>query len=194
MEWLTIAGTTIIVSSVTYGYYMLNQKDKPVIMELDKIESIFSKSDQSPKQKITKIIDETEKTLDIGIFLLTENDFVTHICKATKRGVNVRMITDRKQTSELSKQTANVQKLIESGVPVKVNQHDGNMHLKVMISDKKLTTSGSYNFTYSAEEKNDEVLVVIKSKKMGEEWTDKFNQMWKDSSEYNPSRADEKLA
>ncbi|UOR13366.1 phospholipase D-like domain-containing protein [Halobacillus amylolyticus] len=187
MELLAAAGaTTVIIGSITYGFYKFAGKDKPVEVEPAQVDYIFSKSNKSPKQKVINVIDNSEKSLDIAMFLLTEGDFVTHISKATQRGVNVRVITDKTQVVDQTKQTANIQKLIQSGVPVKINTHEGNMHLKVMISDKKLTTSGSYNFTYSAENKNDEVLVIIKSKKIAEEWTDKFNEMWNDSTQYSP--------
>ncbi|UOQ92576.1 phospholipase D-like domain-containing protein [Halobacillus shinanisalinarum] len=187
MELIAAAGaTTVIIGSITYGFYKFAGKSKPVDEESAQVDYIFSKSTKSPKQKIINVIDNSEKSLDIAMFLLTEGDFVTHITKANKRGVNVRVISDKTQAADQTKQTAHIQKLIQSGVPVKINTHDGNMHLKVMISDKKLTTSGSYNFTYSAENKNDEVLVIIKSKKIAEEWADKFDEMWNDSKQYSP--------
>ncbi|MFD2925128.1 phospholipase D-like domain-containing protein [Halobacillus naozhouensis] len=196
MDLVITAGTTLLIGSISYGVYKFSQKDHTEHIPLTPVEYVFTKSNKSPKQKVKEVIDHTKKTLDVAMFLLTETDFVTQITKATKRGVNVRVITDRTQTSDLSKQTANIQKLIEAGVPVKVNTYDGNMHLKVMISDQNLVTTGSYNFTYSAENKNDEVLVVIRGKKIGEEWTDKFDSMWNDSSHYSPysQDTDEKYA
>ncbi|GGD02042.1 phospholipase D [Thalassobacillus devorans] len=179
MEVITAAGLTFVAGATCYAVYLkyLKKTDKS-------IDYIFSKSSRSPKEELLRIIDATNHTLDVAVFILTEEDFVTHICKASKRGVHVRVLTDDSQSKTLNKQTANVQKLLQCGVPVKVNNHEGIMHLKVMIADQQVISSGSYNFTYSAENRNDEVIVIIRDRKMAQEWTKVFNAKWKDSRNY----------
>ena len=185
MDLLSGGAATLIIGSITYTVYLMSKKEKTVILEPNKIKYFFSRSDQSPKQKLIEVIDKSKHTLDVAIFTLTEKDIVTHMCKATKRGVNVRVITDKNQTKDIERQKENVERLVQAGVPVKVNEHDGLMHLKITISDKRTTTSGSYNFTYTAEEKNDEVMLVIKDKEMAEDWTKQFDQMWNDSARFS---------
>ncbi|MCP3031662.1 phospholipase D-like domain-containing protein [Halobacillus sp. A1] len=183
MDAVTVA-STIVIGSMAIGIYTLHWKTKS--LKEAKLDYIFSKSNKSPKKRILRLIDQSKKSLDVAIFLLTEEAFVSHIVKASKRGVNVRVITDITQTNTLPAQKEIIQQLIDSGVPVKVNYHEGNMHLKVMVSDKKTVTTGSYNFTKSAENKNDEILVTIKSKEIAKEWSSKFEHMWKDEENYGP--------
>ncbi|UOQ43778.1 phospholipase D-like domain-containing protein [Halobacillus salinarum] len=185
MELFTGAAAALILGSMSYGVYVFTKKEKTVVLEPNKIKYVFSKSSKSPKEKLIEVIDKSKESLDVAIFTFTEKEIAAHICKATKRGVNVRVITDRNQTRDIPRQKENVEKLMEAGIPVKVNDHNGLMHLKITISDKRLTTSGSYNFTYTAEEKNDEVMLVIKDKEMAEEWTKKFDSMWNDSIQFS---------
>lgn len=179
MELLTAAGFTLIAGAVSYVAYRKYQ----AISEKS-TDYIFSRSNRSPKEELLQIINETNHTLDVAVFILTEEDFVTHICKASKRGVHVRVLTDDNQVKTLSKQTANVHRLLHCGVPIKVNNHEGIMHLKMMIADQKVITAGSYNFTYSAEHRNDELIVIMRDRKMAQEWTKVFNAKWKDSRNY----------
>ncbi|MBM7553790.1 phospholipase D-like domain-containing protein [Thalassobacillus pellis] len=180
MDIWTAAGVTILSGSALYaGYRYYFSKESCSV-----IKYLFSRSPKSVKKHLISIIEETKDSLDIAIFLFTEKDFILPLCRAAQRGVDVRVISDRKQSLK-PKQAENIRVLIDNGIPVKVNDYDGSMHLKVMIADKKLVTAGSYNFTYSAENKNDEVVVVIRDKKIAEEWQALFEHKWKDSRNYS---------
>ncbi|WP_173915325.1 phospholipase D-like domain-containing protein [Halobacillus sp. Marseille-Q1614] len=178
MEIIISAGVTIAAVSAACFFYKRKAKKSPTLSYH------FSRTSHSIKNELFKIIDDTNETLDVAIFLLTEQDFVSHLCQATERGVRVRVISDRKKSVE-EMQRANMKKLIDCGVPVKVNNYDGNMHLKFMISDKQVVSAGSYNWTHSAEQRNDEVVLIIRDKKMAREWHHVFDQKWKDLKQYS---------
>ncbi|WP_082233107.1 phospholipase D-like domain-containing protein [Halobacillus massiliensis] len=180
MELIIGAGVAIVTAAIPY--YLYKRKFKK---SMD-LQYFFSRNGCSVKKELFQVIDQTKETLDIAMFLLTQEEFVSHICQASQRGVKVRLISDRRQSIEPNdKQKANIKKLIECGVPVKVNSYDGTMHLKIMISDKQTVTAGSYNWTYSAEEKNDEVILILRNKKLAEEWELIFEQKWKDLKHYS---------
>ncbi|WP_101842904.1 phospholipase D-like domain-containing protein [Halobacillus sp. Marseille-P3879] len=177
MDWVTTVGTTMVFGTAAYAGY-LHMKNANAIT------SIFSKSDQSPKNQLIQVINEAKKSLDVAVFLFTENDLAASISDAAERGVRIRLVTDQNQVNYLPKQKANIESLYNSGIPVKVNRHSGSMHLKILIADTKVMTTGSYNFTTSAETKNDEVLVTIRSRKMAKEWTSQFEEMWHDETQF----------
>ena len=54
-----------------------------------------------------------------------------------------------------------VEHLGEAGIPVLVDKPPGLMHDKVMIIDSITVVTGSFNYTYSAEHRNVENLLVI---------------------------------
>jgi len=53
-----------------------------------------------------------------------------------------------------------------------------------MISDNDRITAGSYNYTYSAEQKNDEVFMVIKDPSLAADWKKHFDNMWNDARRF----------
>lgn len=140
----------------------------------------FSKSGSSPQKELARIIDNAKETIDVAVYYITKTKIVTHLCNATKRGVRVRIVTDQ----DNKYQESALNKLLESGIPIKINTYGGKMHLKNMIIDKKIISTGSYNFTYSAEVQNEEIVIISDDNKIATEWSIKFDQMWNDTINY----------
>ncbi|TCP23747.1 phospholipase D-like protein [Scopulibacillus darangshiensis] len=190
MDLFVWVGSVLAAGATTYMVSNFQQGKKkslksPNVIREKEIDYSFTRSDkyQSPQLKISGLIDQTKETLDIAIFLITKTKIIPRIIQAKKRGVDVRVITDRGQSTQYSKKA--IDNLVDDGIPVKVNNHQGNMHLKLMIADNKVVCSGSYNFTKSAEEKNDEMIVIIKSKEIANEWTRRYDQMWNDEINFS---------
>lgn len=147
------------------------------------IKYYFTKTTQKPDQKLIEVIDNSKSKLDIAIYTLTEKEIVKRIIYASKRGVKVRIISDNKQ-SQKEWQRRVLADIIETDIPVKVNTHDGYMHLKITIADETTVTTGSFNFTKAAKTRHDEVLVVIDDEKLAKEWSTHFDTMWNDTNNY----------
>lgn len=64
------------------------------------------------------------------------------------------------------------------GVPVKTEKTSAKLHHKVGIIDKKIVVLGSYNWTLSANVKNDENALVISNPEIAELFTDTFEELW----------------
>lgn len=140
----------------------------------------FSKANQHPDEALINIINSSKETLNIAIYSLTKKEIVNAIINAKNRGVNVRLITDKEESSYKSEKPQ-LALLKKNGIPIKINSHSGLMHLKVTIADKSTTTTGSYNYTESATNKNDEVLVVIKGETTATTFENQFDNMWNDT-------------
>jgi phosphatidylserine/phosphatidylglycerophosphate/cardiolipin synthase-like enzyme len=195
MEPVTLTGTILIGVSLAYALYLIptkikehrevESKQRLIEEKEDKLSLnyMFTKSDESIKDEILKIIKKTRHSLDIAAFSLTEKDIINHLCSAHQKGIKVRVLTDKKQ-SDSKYQNGEMHRLINTGIPVKTNSHNGLMHLKMLISDEKSAIVGSYNLSYSAETKNDEIMIFINNRKIGSEWTQIFNDMWQDNNNY----------
>jgi phosphatidylserine/phosphatidylglycerophosphate/cardiolipin synthase-like enzyme len=195
MEPVTLTGTILIGASLAYAFYLIPTKIKEKqqenlnqISEEEKDNSlnlryIFTKSDKSIKNAINNLIRNSRHSLDVAAFSLTEKEIVENLCKAHQRGIKVRVLTDKSQSSGRY-QIGEMQRLINKWIPIKTNSHNGSMHLKMIISDGKSTIAGSYNLSHSAETKNDELMIFINNRKIGQEWTQVFNNMWHDKSNY----------
>lgn len=66
----------------------------------------------------------------------------------------------------------------QAGLDVFRDGNDGQMHHKVMIIDESIVIFGSYNFTNSAETKNDENLIVIYNKDIAGQFIAEFQRVY----------------
>ena len=53
------------------------------------------------------------------------------------------------------------------------------MHHKVFIVDEKIVAFGSYNFSKSAEEKNDENFIIVYNQQIAEQFMREFQRVYK---------------
>ncbi|MGP4077841.1 phospholipase D-like domain-containing protein [Halobacillus sp. K22] len=175
MEILITAGCSILASSyITYKWTMKQKK------ETYSLAYFLSKTDRSPLKEIIETIQNARKTIDVAIFLFSNHNITAELIQASKRGVKVRVFTDREQVKLFAAQIKNIKELTDHGVAVRTNTHDGTMHIKMLIADQKHALVGSYNFTYNAERKNDEILLRVDDERMGRQLSSVFEELWQD--------------
>ncbi len=66
----------------------------------------------------------------------------------------------------------------QAGLDVLRDGNDGQMHHKTMIIDESIVIFGSYNFSTSAETKNDENLLVIYNKDIATKFMEQFQRVY----------------
>jgi phosphatidylserine/phosphatidylglycerophosphate/cardiolipin synthase-like enzyme len=171
-------------------YFFHKSKPSKVAMVSDccsndtnSVECYFPRAGENVKAELISVIDSAKSTLDIAIYSMGDPDISNEILKVKQRGIPVRVITDRTEGAG-KYQEAIMNSLKAAGIPVKKNNHAGLMHLKVSIVDSATVTSGSFNYTKTAENENDEVFIIIRNQKISQGFTDEFNKMWSDTKNY----------
>lgn len=139
--------------------------------------------EDEPLTRVAQIYDHATHYIFVAVYGLTSPIAVKALVEAKKRGVDVRVITDRDRLEDEKQHTA-VATLRLAGIPVKVNQHDGLMHLKQVVVDDEINTSGSMNHTTSGNRFNDERLDVIRDHAISVKAREKFLAMWKDEQRF----------
>jgi len=66
----------------------------------------------------------------------------------------------------------------QAGLDVFRDRNEGQMHHKVMIIDESIVIFGSYNFTNSAETRNDENLLVIYNEEIAGKFMEQFERVY----------------
>jgi phosphatidylserine/phosphatidylglycerophosphate/cardiolipin synthase-like enzyme len=128
-----------------------------------------------PAAAIIQAIGTAHNTIFVQMYAFTSRQIVTALLRAKRRGVAVRAIVDRSQLAEDHSDTNAVGRLAAGGVPVLVDSVRGLMHNKIMIVDGTTVCTGSFNYTWSAEHKNAENLLVIHDSALAAE----YMQNWK---------------
>jgi len=146
-------------------------------IEGQKVNLHFSPQGYAMYKGIIPLIKEAENSIDIAVFFLTHKNVSKELVVAKKRGVDVRVIIDATAaTNGYSKHHY----LRENGIPVKVENWGGKMHMKSAIVDGEHLIIGSMNWTSAGESKNDENTLIIRSAgENAEIYQDFFNHLWR---------------
>ena len=120
---------------------------------------VYSRDLHKNDQEIISLIDNAHSYIYFAIYTFTKSDIADALVKAKKRGVLVEGIMDKSQAAE-SFETPIIAELTAAGIPLETEVHtDGIMHVKTLVTDAGYA-SGSYNWTASATESNDELLEI----------------------------------
>ena len=139
------------------------------------VDVYFSPKDHIITNQIIPLIQNAKKYIYVPVFIITHKEMSEALIEAKKRGVDVRLITDA--TGAWNKYASN-NMLRENGVPVKVENLAGKMHMKSVIIDDETTVIGSMNFTLSGENANDESVLVIHSEPLTKYYKSYFLRLW----------------
>lgn len=128
---------------------------------------------------IIDLIRSSEKYLDICVFTISDNRIADELVKAFDRGVDVRVISDNEKMFD---EGSDIQYLWDKGLSVKIDTSPYHMHHKFMIVDEGKVLTGSYNWTKSAANYNQENTVIIESKELSNFFIDVFTDLWEKSA------------
>jgi phosphatidylserine/phosphatidylglycerophosphate/cardiolipin synthase-like enzyme len=148
---------------------------------------VFYAPEDHPAERIVALYAGARKFIYLASYGLTYPPIIKSLVSAKKRGVDVRVITDRERSQD-PKQRVALETLSLAGISIKINRHDGLMHLKQAIVDDRVNTSGSMNQTASAAFYNDERLDIIHDAASTGQAKQKFLKMWADHSRYEDWR------
>lgn len=126
-----------------------------------------------PSQAIEAAIGEAHTSILVQAYEITPGPVVTALIGAHRRGVDVRAIVDYKQFTDRRNHddAFGVERLGAAGIPVMADHPPGLMHDKVMVIDGEVVITGSFNYTYSAEHRNVENLLVIHDPALAAQYT-----------------------
>ena len=125
--------------------------------------------------RIRSLISAANHSLDICVFTITDDRISRRIAEAHKRGIQVRVISDDDKSLDRG---SDVERLQGSGVPVRTDRSPNHMHHKFAIFDGRLLVNGSYNWTRSAAERNEENIVVTDDQRLVGCFQAEFEKLW----------------
>jgi len=121
-------------------------------------------------------------TVQVAIYTFTNTEIHDALFDAAAvRGVQVQVCADAGQSYTLSDQYDLLRSLRDdAGIPVRVANGAGGgiMHHKYTVIDGRTVLTGSFNYTRSANETNDENLVVLTSPQLASDFQAAYQELW----------------
>ena len=113
---------------------------------------------------IIECIRKAQRQILVQAFSFTSRALANALIAAERRGVEVRVLADREQT--FGGEASRIPDLVQAGIPVALEVRYQSAHNKVMVIDAgsadAAVISGSYNWTYAAQYKNAENVLILR--------------------------------
>jgi phosphatidylserine/phosphatidylglycerophosphate/cardiolipin synthase-like enzyme len=121
-------------------------------------------------------LEAAKASVYVQAYSFTHKGIAKALVEAARRGVKVSVILDKSQRTE---KYSGADFVANAGIPVVIDEKPAIAHSKVMIIDTNTVITGSYNFTTSAEERNVENLLVLRSAELAMS----YRAVWKERQE-----------
>ena len=129
---------------------------------------------------IVKAIAQARKQILIQAFSFTHKDIAKALIAAHARGVDIKLIADDDQTQHSSGEKISL--MADAGIPVWLDGEHQSAHNKVILIDTGMpdvvVITGSYNFTFAAQFKNAENVLLIRG-------NNKLAQLYRDNWQHH---------
>ena len=158
-----------------FGPDTVSDTPNPVtFIEGTMIETYFS-PDDGVADAIVDIISDADESIYFMAYSFTSDPISEAIQGRARDGVTVAGVLDYSQMR--SNQGGEYDTFAQAGYDVRTDGIKGLMHHKVFIIDEKIVITGSYNFSRSAEERNDENILVIYNSDIAQEFLKEFERV-----------------
>lgn len=140
------------------------------------VDTFFS-PDDGVLNRLAPVVSAAEESIYFLAFSFTSNDLGAIVREKDESGLVVQGVMDEEQVS--SNQGTEYDPFKQAELAVRIDGIDGQMHHKVFIIDEAIVVLGSYNFSQSAETRNDENLLIIYNEAIAEQFMMEFQRVWR---------------
>ena len=147
------------------------------------VQVLFTPGDDAAGQ-IVQAIEHAQKQVLVQTFSFTSREIAQALIAASRRGVDVQVITDAEQIRRMER--SQVSAVADGGVPVFVDSLHDSAHNKIMVIDAgtadPVVITGSFNFTHAAQFRNAENLLLFRHNR---ELTTAYLENWRRHREHS---------
>lgn len=124
---------------------------------------------------VVDVIDQSQSEVLVQAYGFTHNGIAQALIRAHQRGVKVRVLLDQK--SETSNRYV-IEQMVNNDLVWRLDGKHAIAHNKVIVVDSSIVITGSFNFTNSAQTRNAENLLVLKSLELADSYKQNWEQHW----------------
>jgi len=126
--------------------------------------------------RLVELIEAAHQNIYFLAYAFTADDIAAAMLESASNGVTVSGVFE---ASQVNPETGSeYERLRQAGLDVRRDSSSGNMHHKVMIIDGQIVVTGSYNFSASAQNRNDENALVIHDPQIAAQFLTEFERIY----------------
>jgi len=127
------------------------------------IEVLFTPWDDA-EGAVLRALGAARQSIRVQAFLLTSRNITRALVAAHERGIAVRVLADREMVAK--GENSRIPDLHAAGIDVRLETRYASAHNKILLIDVEdnhpVVITGSYNFTFSAQARNAENLLILR--------------------------------
>ncbi|MBN7137469.1 nuclease [Lysobacter enzymogenes] len=140
------------------------------------VSSAFFAPGDACLRKLRELCRAARRSMDVCVYTISDDRLTEEILACHRRGIAVRVISDNDKRHD---DGSDVPRLLESGVPLRIDDSPFHMHHKFALFDGRLLANGSFNWTRSATTSNEENLVVTDDANLVRSFSGHFEELWR---------------
>jgi len=159
--------------------------EQSIVVNGTSIQVIFTSEDHALEQTIVPLVSTATSSIRFLAFSFTDFPLADAMIQRAQQGVDVAGVFDKTQAGG---QGAELGTFFCAGVPVR---NDGNkqfMHNKVIVVDERYVITGSLNFSTSADESNDENVIIIDNPEIARLYMQDFERVYSQGTDPDPAK------
>ena len=138
---------------------------------------------RAAERLVIKVIDAAETSVFMAAYQMTSKPIADALCRAATRGAAVSVVLDQRSNPH-GEGNSKRDYLISCGVDVKGDARYPIMHDKFIVVDGQHVETGSFNYTFSAAERNAEnALVVWNNADMAKRYEAEFERLFAEADD-----------
>jgi len=159
-----------------FGPNVVRNTPFPVVQVAGRELRVYFAPDDGAAEALEELIRQATQSIHFLAFSFTADDLADAIMNAAADDIMTRGVMDADQVQ--SNIGGEFDAFRRAGLDVRLDGLAGQMHHKVIVLDGKIVVTGSYNFSASAEERNDENLLVIHDPQLAAAYLSEFSRVY----------------
>ena len=140
---------------------------------------VYFSPDDGVQAALVPVLESAQESIFFLAYSFTSNQLGDIVREKAKAGLTIAGVMDDEQIR--SNQGTEFDPFRQAGLDVRMDGIEGLMHHKVFIIDQKIVAFGSYNFSQSAEERNDENLIIVYNPVIAHQFVVEFERVQSES-------------
>jgi phosphatidylserine/phosphatidylglycerophosphate/cardiolipin synthase-like enzyme len=136
------------------------------------VENYFSPVD-NVMDKLVATVQGAQKSIRFMIFTYTDTNLANAMIDRTQAGIDTEGVIENRGASQGA-----MVPLFCAKVPVRLDGNKYTMHHKVIVIDDTTVITGSFNFTKSADQENDDNVLIIHNPELAKLYLQEFDRIW----------------
>lgn len=157
-----------------YSVYTLHSALEPSPPSKESGYEVFFCPEDSCSKQVINHIDRAQEHVYVAMYSFTLDSIADALIRARSRGVDVKVVVEGSQLGRGSE----YERLKKAGIDVRLDRNPALMHNKFAVIDGVVIITGSMNWSWNADTKNDENLLVVYSDDLAEKYREEFLELW----------------